>query len=211
MDQLVAHGEVKRGFLGAQLQDLTPELAEAFGLSRQEGAVLVNIFSKSPAEKAGLKAGDVVAAVNGKPVKNAADLRNQVGLFPIGSKVELDVYRKGVSGQAQRETVSAVVSEQTELSANGAALKNPRLAGATFGDIPRDSPAHGHIEGVFVVKIEKGSRAWTNGLREGDIIDGVNQLPVRNMEEFLEVVGQSSSGLLLHVRRGDAAAFVVMR
>jgi serine protease Do/serine protease DegQ len=144
-------------------------------------------------------------------VRNATDLRNQVGLFPIGSKVELEVYRKGVLGKAQRETISAVVSEQTELSADGAALKNPRLAGATFGDIPRDSPAYGHLEGVMVIQIEKGSRAWTNGLRQGDVVDGVNQLPVRNMEEFLEVAGQSSSGLLLHIRRGDAAAFVVMR
>ena len=213
MDQLVQHGEVKRGFLGAQLQDLDPELAEAFGLSEQEGAVLVSIVRGSPAERAGLQQGDVVLAVNGRAVRDAADLRNQVGLLPVGTRAVLDVVRKGTSGP-KREQITAVVSEQTEemaAAASSSSIRNPRLSGATFGDIPGDSPAYGRIEGVAVFDVERGSRAWASGLRPGDIIDSVNQVPVSNMKEFLAKVGQAKSGLLLHVHRGDASAFMVIR
>ena len=102
MEQLAQHGEVKRGQLGVQLQDLDPDLAEAFDLNQQEGAVVVNVVEGSPAAKAGLKAGDVVVAVNGRPVRNASDLRNRVGLLRIGDKVTLEVLRKGLLGKNDR-------------------------------------------------------------------------------------------------------------
>jgi serine protease Do/serine protease DegQ len=210
MENLVLHGEVKRGFLGAQLQDLDPELAEAFDLSNQEGAVLVNIVHDSPAEKAGLKAGDVVVGINGRSVRNAADLRNQVGLLPVGSKVALDVVRKGMLGPS-REQITAVIAEQTATNGSAASIKNPRLSGATFGDIPEESSLHGQVEGVMVYGVKQGSRAWASGLREGDIIDSVNQVPVSNMKEFLAKAGEAKSGLLLHVHRGNASAFMVIR
>ncbi|MFT4564872.1 MAG: Do/DeqQ family serine protease, partial [Gammaproteobacteria bacterium] len=132
-DQLVDFGEVRRGFVGAQLQDLDPDLAAAFGLKTRKGAVLVNILEGSPADKAGLLPGDVVTAVNDKAVGNASDLRNQVGLKRIGDTVKLKVFREG-----REKLISVTVAERqaAELSSE---LRNERLAGATFGEIAEQS------------------------------------------------------------------------
>ncbi|MBA2593407.1 MAG: DegQ family serine endoprotease [Pseudomonadota bacterium] len=211
MEQLAQHGEVKRGQLGVQLQDLDPDLAEAFDLNEQEGAVVVNVVEGSPAAKAGLKAGDVVVAVNGRPVRNASDLRSRVGLLRIGDKVTLEVLRKGLLGKNDRVQISAAVAPKIDQATSGSALQNPRLEGARFGDIPERSPAHGEVEGVMVYEVKRGSRAWRNGLREGDIVLSVNQVPVSNLKEFLGQVNRLESAVLLHVLRGNSAAFIVAR
>jgi serine protease Do/serine protease DegQ len=204
-DQLVEYGEVRRGFLGAQLQDLDPALAAAFGITTHNGAVLVNIIEGSPAHKAGLQPGDVVTSVNGKPVANAADLRNQVGLKRIGEKVKLQVIREG-----KQKTVTATVAERktVELPSD---LRNERLAGATFGEIPEQSAAYGRIRGVMVYEVENGSRVGAAGLREGDIITSVNRIPTRDLEEFLSVVNQVEGRMLLRLQRGNQAAFMVIK
>ncbi len=90
-------------------------------------------------------------------------------------------------------------------------MQNPRLGGATFEDIPRDSPAYGKVQGIMVHEVERGSRAWANGLRPGDIIMSVNQQAVSSLSEFLALVNKEHSALLLHVLRGNIAAFIVMK
>ena len=204
-EQLVDYGEVRRGFLGAQLQDLDPDLAAAFGLKTGKGAVLVNILDDSPAAKAGLQAGDVVVEINGKRVESAADLRNHVGLTRIGEKVKLKVIREG-----KRRNVTATVAERDNDSAPSE-LRNERLAGATFGEIHEQSPAYGRIQGVMVYEVESGSRTWAAGLREGDIVTSVNRAPTRELAEFLRVVNRIKGQLLLRVRRGNQAAFLVIK
>lgn len=99
MHQLIEHGEVRRGVLGVTIQDLTAELAEAFGVERKNGVVITQVMEESAAEKAGIKSGDVVIAVDGRPVKRAADLRNKVGMAPVGEKVTLTVLRDGKSAR----------------------------------------------------------------------------------------------------------------
>jgi serine protease Do/serine protease DegQ len=204
-EQLVDYGEIRRGFLGAQLQDLDPDLAEAFGMKTRKGAVLVNIVEGSPAAKAGLQPGDVVIGVNGKPVDNAADLRNKVGLKRVGEKVRLQLVREG-----REQTVTATVAER-ETAAIPADLRNERLAGATFGDVPEKSPAYGRIRGVMVYEVESGSRVWAAGLREGDIITSVNRVATRNLDEFLKVVNRTKGRVVLGVQRGNQAAFMVIK
>ncbi len=204
-DQLVDHGEVRRGFLGAQLQDLDPDLAGAFGVTSGNGAVLVNIIQGSPAYKAGLQPGDVVIAANDKPVKNAADLRNQVGLKRIGEKVKLKVMREG-----KKKMVTITVAERDDSELLGE-LRNSRLSGATFGEIPQYSRAYGRIQGVMVYEVENGSQVGRAGLREGDIITSVNRLPTRNLDEFLNVVNRLQGELLIRLHRGNQAAFTVIK
>ncbi len=204
-EQLVDYGEIRRGFLGAQLQDLDPDLAAAFGMKTHKGAVLVNIIEGSPAAKAGLQPGDVVIAVNGREVDNAADLRNQVGLKRIGEKVKLKLIREG-----RKRTVTATVAER-ETAATPADLRNERLAGATFGDIPEQSRAYGRIRGVMVYEVESGSRVWAAGLREGDIITSVNRSATHNLDEFLKVVNRTKGRVVLRVQRGNQAAFMVIK
>ena len=205
MEQLVKHGEVKRGFLGAQLQDLDPELAEAFGLSQHQGAVLVNVIAGSSAEKAGLKPGDVITAINGRPVYTASAVRNEIGLLRVGEQVKLEILRNGKPMQ-----ITASVSEQTETVAHATDIRNRRLAGVTAGDIPKGTPEYGHIEGVMVFKVERDSHAWRSGLRDGDIIISVNRVPVTDVKGFLKLVNKLRSGILLQVQRGDMALFIMM-
>lgn len=206
-EQLLEYGEVKRGILGAQLQDLDADLAEAFDLDERNGAVLVNILPDSPAEKAGLKAGDVVVALNGGQVSSAADLRNKIGLMRIGESVRLDVLRDG----RRRTFVAEVASREEFISETAGEPRNERLAGVTFGEIPEDAPAYGRVSGVMVYAVDPSSPAGRAGLQQGDVITSVNRVPVRGLEMFLEVVNRARGQLLCRVVRGNSAAFLVIK
>ena len=207
MEQLIAHGEVQRGRIGVQIQDLTPELAEAFKVDVTDGAVVSQVTPGSPAEKAGVKAGDVVVEVNGQPVKGSSDLRNKIGLMRIGEKVALSVVRDG-----QRQTIDMVVGEvQEATSAEAVAKSVPKLEGATFGAIAETSPLYGKVEGVMVMDVATDSAAWRAGLRKDDVITSVNRKPVKTPDEFLTAATASADSLLLNVRRGEGALFILIR
>ncbi|MGR8920260.1 MAG: DegQ family serine endoprotease [Gammaproteobacteria bacterium] len=205
MEQLVASGEVERGYLGAQFQDLDPALAEAFGLSAGGGAVLVRVLDDSPAAKAGLRRGDVITRFDGKRVDSAAELRNRIGLAPVGESVEVEYLRGGKAGKA-RAKVGA-----REKVASGGKFRNRRLANTTFGEIPEDSAAYGRIAGVMVYDIERDSPAWRAGLRRGDIVSSVNRKPTPSVPDFLDVVNHIDGELLLSVHRGRQAAYLVIK
>jgi S1-C subfamily serine protease len=97
MQQLAAHGEVRRGRLGVQVKDLTPELVETMGVNAQQGAVVDFVDVLSPAQRAGIVPGDVILSVDGDPVRGAADLRNRIGLTPVGQQVQLVLLRKNAA------------------------------------------------------------------------------------------------------------------
>lgn len=105
MDQLINYGTVERGFLGVEVQDLDPDLAQAFNLRLNQGAVVVHVLPNSPAARAGLEASDVILGVNGQGVRSAADVKNKIGALRIGTKVEMDVIRGG-----QRLPITAVIA-----------------------------------------------------------------------------------------------------
>ena len=149
-----------------------------------------------PAERAGLRRGDVVTHVNGHMVRSSADLRNRVGLLTPGEPVELRVVRDG-----QTHTIRARIESVPSGRARGAEAV-PELAGAAVGD----SDA-----GVLVVKVEPGSPAWDHGLREGDIIAGVNRRPVRSARDLLSALSKAARPILLNVVRGDSAFAIVLR
>lgn len=205
MDQLVAHGEVRRGRLGVMVQDLTPELAKAFDIKESQGAVIAKIVVDSPAAKAGLKAGDVVTRINGKQIITSSELRNIVGLLQIGETVALDILRDG-----KPRTVKIVLAEPLQEKANGKAL-NPRLDGAVFGSIDENTPGYGQIEGVLVIEVKSGTPAWRAGLRRGDVVMSVNRQPVTNLDELKQVVKAARGGLLFNLRRGDGALFILIQ
>lgn len=205
MAQLIEFGEVRRGYLGMQFQDLNAELAEAFGLSVSQGAVLVSVIDESPAARAGLRPGDVITEFNGRRVASAADLRNQIGLSMVGNEVALRLLRDGRAKQLRVEVGAR------ETVASGKRFRNPRFANTTIGDIPEDSPAFGRIDGVMVYAIERGTPAWEAGLRKGDIISSVNRRATPSLTVFLAVVNQAKGQLLLSVHRGSQAAFVIIK
>jgi serine protease Do/serine protease DegQ len=209
VDQLVQYGEVKRGFLGVELQDLNPELAQAFGITETEGAVIASVAQDSPAEKSGLRQGDVVVAVNGRAVRNAFDVRNQIGLTRAGEKVKMDVVREGSRKQITTEVTERDAAQADAGGATG--VRNPVLAGATFSDIPEGIPEYQGESGVFVADVEPGSRAWRSGLRPGDLITSVQRQRVANLDQFLQLAQSDTGQLLLGVRRGNGAAFMVLK
>lgn len=203
--QLVDHGEVKRGRLGAQAQDLTPELIQAFGMQNGSGgAVISQVVPDSAADKAGLKTGDVVVEINSKPVRDASDVRNAVGLLRIGQKIEMVVLRDG-----KRKVLSAKVEEPQQTKAGGNKL-HPHLNGATLGDISEGSPLHGRVVGVIVLDVEQGSPAWQAGLRKNDVITSANRKPVSDVNELRKLMTKDNK-LLLNIRRGNSALFLYLQ
>ena len=205
MDQLVEKGEVERGFIGIQVQDLTPDLAEAFGLNNLNGAVINSVLPQSPADKAGMKPGDIITGIGGKGVRNAHDAANQIGLTPVGDKIDFDVLRNG-----KKMKLSAKVASNQEVGSVAKAV-NPLLEGVAVKDIERDNPYFGRVPGVVVDDVQRGSVAWRSGLRNGDIVTSVNHVAVHDMKEFLLVAEKQQGNLLLRIVRGNAAAFLVIK
>ncbi|MFQ5486901.1 MAG: DegQ family serine endoprotease [Gammaproteobacteria bacterium] len=205
MEQLIRYGEVRRGQLGVMVQDVTPELADALGLEASHGAVISQVLKDSPAERAGLRVGDVVMAVNGEPVKNSAQLRNRIGLLRVGTTVTLEIIRDG-----RHKTIKAVIEEPRRERADAGRISK-RLAGAELGPITPDHPLAGQVEGLEVLDVERGSVAWQAGLRRGDIIVSVNRLPVKTLKDLRRAVKAGRDGLLLNIRRGAGALFIVIR
>ncbi len=205
MEQLIRYGEVRRGQLGVLVQDVTPELADALDLEEAHGAVISQVLKDSPAERAGLQVGDVVVAINGEAVKNSAQMRNRIGLLRVGSTVTLEIIRDG-----RRKTVKAVIEEPRRERADAGRISE-RLAGAVLGPITPDHPLAGEVEGLEVLDVERGSVAWRAGLRRGDVIVSVNRHPVRSLADLRRAVKAGRDGLLLNIRRGAGALFIVIR
>lgn len=205
MQQLIQHGEVKRGHLGAQAQDITPDLAQAFNLKNGDaGAVVTQVVASSAADKAGLKAGDILIEINAKPVRDATDVRNFIGLLRIGQKVEMLVIRNG-----QRKRLTAHVEEPKAAQARGIKV-NKHLEGASFAEISEGSTLYGKIEGIVVTEVKQGSRAWGAGLRKGDIITSANRKKINSLEDFSKAM-KGSNKLLLNIQRGRAALFLFLQ
>ncbi len=205
MTQLVSFGKVRRGLLGVAMQDLTPALAEAFGLSQPGGAVIVRIKPNSPAALAGLQAGDVVVSVNGQPVRSAAEVHNVLGLLHVGDRVRFEVIRDG-----RRRRVEAKLAEREE-PALAAEELHPRLSGAVLADIVQGMTQFGRVEGVLVAEVEPDSSAAAAGLRDGDVLTAVNRIRVRNLDEVRQVLARRPRTLVLRIQRGSSTVYVLIQ
>lgn len=204
-EQLIEYGEVRRGRLGIIIQDVTPELAEALDLDIAEGAVITQVEPGSAAEEAGLLAGDIIAAVDGRPVLNSSELRNRIGLTPIGEGVELTIYRDG-----RRRTVEVEIGKGGQVSLAGGDTFS-RLQGAEFRNLDPSHPRYDDARGPEVASVEQGSPAWRSGIREGDIIIAVNRVRVRNVDELRSVLERSNGAIALNILRGNLRLFIVVQ
>ena len=208
MTQLIATGKVERGRIGVVGQNLTPELAKALGLKDAHGALVARVAPGSPAEKAGLKAEDVIVAANGKAILDMPELRNLIGLLKVGDKVELTVLRGGstkqltvVVGKNVEEKISTGGKNGKE---SGPSTLSPKLKGATFG-----APEEGG-KGVQVTEVEQNSPAAEGGLAPGDVILAVNRHEVNGLDDF-QKYASGDGDLLLYIRRGDGALYLVLQ
>ena len=218
MDQLVKTGKVVRGYMGAQVQDVTPALARAFKLPTAAGAALPSIEPGSPAEKAGLQPGDVVTAVNGTEVADANALRLRISRTAPGTVVRLTVNR----AEGQREipvTLGTLPSNQDRDQDGQPDLQGGSrtpLEGVSVDELDRQTAQQLRLpdtaRGVVVTDVDAASAAYEAGLRRGDVIQSVNRRPVTSVREFEAAVGGGgrNQSILLLVNRGGATRFVAI-
>ncbi|MBQ0724940.1 MAG: DegQ family serine endoprotease [Cycloclasticus sp.] len=203
-DQLVKFGKTNRGQLGISVQDLTPELAQAFNLPIKRGVIISQIEHDSPAEKAGLQASDIILSVNGKRAKNSATLKNSLGLLSVGDKASLQILR---NGEQRHLTIKIGKKKLVRLDGSKA---HQQLNGATLSNLTTGDNSLAVKQGVKVIDVTLYSNAWHNGLRKGDIITQANRVLVQNTTELIKAA-KGHSSLLLNVQRDKTAFFIIIR
>lgn len=194
MGQLAEFGEVRRGTLGIFVQDLTADLAGAFGLEKGAGVLVAEVDKNSTAEKAGMQAGDVITRIAEYDVGSAREFHNYEGQFPVDEKVRLEYLRDGKEKNAKLEVQELDVLDGSDL--------DHRLQGAIFEDIPLKQRSE-RVRGVLLTELDPESRLARRGMRPGDVVTGANRNSVRDLDEFREVVGAINDTLYLEVLRGS--------
>ncbi len=210
LPQLEKTGKVVRGFLGVTVQDLTPELAQAMKLKGQGGALVSGVSPGGPAAAAGLKPGDVVTTVDGKPVKSAAELSRTVAMEAPGKQVNLEVVRAG-----QARSIQAKLGERPQTSGGGQRTGRPEeeeRLGLTLQPIPPEARGElGVSEGALVAQVAPNSRAARAGVAQGDVIVEANGEPVRSPQDFARAArAAGQSALLIRLLRSGNGLFVVV-
>jgi len=207
MEQLIDYGEVRRGRLGVMIQDLTPDLAEALGIDAKSGAVIASVEPGTPAEEAGLKAGDVIVAVDGRKVDDSADLRQNIGLRRPGDRVDITYLREG---KKRHVKVKLAEADGRRISPRRHAYDDP-LAGVHLAPLDRGHPAWGEVEGVVVVDVAPGSPAARAGLQRDDVITAVNRKPVRSVRDIDRALRNNPRAVALSIWRDGRNLFLVLR
>lgn len=191
MEQVLRHGQVRRGEFGIAVQDLTPELAAALGVEGRSGALVTAVEPDSAAAESGLRQGDLVLRLDGRPVNGAADIRTRFGLLPVGAKVTLDVLRGG-----RPLTLRGEIADPYRNFVPGERL-SPSLRGSLLGE------GDGRRGPVRVGTVNAQSPAWESGLREGDRILSVNGEPVRGLKDLARGLRKGGGLYSLQIQRGD--------
>jgi len=204
MDQLLEFGEVRRGLLGVTIITITPDIAEAYDVSDNKGALVSQVMPDSAADKAGIEAGDIIREVDGQVVDDANELRNAIGMKRSGDSVTLEIIRDG-----REQTVRAKLGEQAMSEQLAAEDLHPGLQGAELESLEEGSPRYEGQSGVLVANVVPGSPAAQRGLRPGDLITGVNRQKVNNLDDLRQHAQGGS--LLLNIRRGNANLILPIR
>jgi serine protease Do len=208
VNQLQAHGSVTRGWLGVSIQDLSPELAEYYGIKDKKGALVVQVFEGDPADKAGIKANDVIVEVDGKSIESSRDLTNKIANLEVGKKTSLTLLRDG-----KKKTVAVKIAKRSDSGA--LAQQKPQdneKLGIRIAEVtPETARRFGHSEtekGVLVVGVEPGSKADEAGVRQGDLVKEVNRNPVTSVSQLRSEVEKADAVQLL-VKRPNAGFMVI--
>jgi Do/DeqQ family serine protease len=208
MEQLIEHGEIKRGLLGVQIQDLSPDLADAMDLQGIQGALVSRVTPNSAADKAGIKAGDVIVAINDKKISGSSALRTNIGLKRVGEKISIDYYRNGKLKTVNTQ-VGSVRSGQQQASV--ATQDMPLLKGATLKALSKKNSYQGTSQGLLITDIQANSAAARVGLMEGDIILAVNKRKVTRLADLKKAMRLSRRQLLIHLQRGQNFLYLVIK
>ena len=205
--QLIQKGSVSRGYMGVTIQPVTEELARSFGLKRATGALVNDIIKGSPADRAGIRQGDVVTAVNGTEVKDPSHLQRLVAEAGIGRTVRVSVIRDGKTVELSMALASADSAPKKHELKGGA--EPPRGSADQLGLMVED----GEQGGAQVLDVARGSAAAEAGIRRGDLIVSVNRTRIGSSAEYQRIIRQAGRGssLTILVRRGDASIYFALR
>jgi len=210
MEQLKEHGKVIRGFLGAYIQDVTSQMAQAMNLPNTKGALISDVQKGGPAEKAGLKAGDVVIKFNGREINNSTQFRILVASSAPGTKVNLTILRDG-----KKKVIAVKLGELNETTLTKTSKKKlDKLFGFNVAPInSQTAKKYGinpDLQGVIITDVKPFSEAARVGLANGDVILAINHHRVKDIDSFNKLVKNLKKGdtILLRVQRGDRKFFV---
>lgn len=214
LGQLKEKGKVTRGWLGVYIQMLTPDMAESLNVPEGKGALVADVTKGGPAEKAGIRSGDVIVRFDGQEVEDQHELPQIVASTTPGKKVQVTVVRDGKRIEIP-VTIAEMEGEQAEAGKGGRPDLSKGL-GLTVQDITPEIAKHMDIEnrkGVLVTAVESGSPADDAGFREGDIIRQINRQPVKNAGEFQKVMGKAKDDktVLFLVERGEGRIFLAVK
>lgn len=188
---LITKGKVERGWLGVSIQDVTPELAKSFGLDTQRGALVAEVAKGGPGEKAGIKRGDIILSYQGKEVRNASSLRNDVANTPIGQEVKLTVWR-----EEKKQEVGATIGNAENITKMLAASVNRRVGAEIRAVTSQEMQQFGlePQEGVAIASLDRKGPLGAVGFEPGDIILEVEGQAVEGVESFVEIVSALQPG-----------------
>jgi serine protease Do len=210
MDQILQNGKVVRAYMGILPQDMTPEMAKAFGEKAARGVVVGDVTANSPAQQAGVHRGDILLDVNGKPIVDSNELRMTISLMQPGTDIKLNVLRDG----SQKEITVKLAEMPTETAMatpdkydSSKALEGVEVTNLTPNLADRLGLPSASV-GVVVTHVDPSSKVADSGLRKGDLIQEVNHEPVKNVSEFQSALKSSGSDPLLLVNRQGRTFFV---
>ncbi|NKB66299.1 MAG: Do family serine endopeptidase [Candidatus Latescibacteria bacterium] len=207
MEQLIQHGEVRRGWLGVGIGDLDDDASQYFGLDGRKGVLINRVMEGTPAEKAGLKRGDVILQVDDMEVHDATALRNRIAQTKPGSRVELLVWREG-----KEKALKAKLEQKQDPKPSMQRLEKLGIAVQPLTDELAQQLGFDEDGGILITEVVRGSIAYRKGLRRGDLIIEVNRRPVPDKETFDSILeeGLGRDRILLVILRGDSTFFVVL-
>lgn len=208
--QLKSKGKVTRGWLGVVIQRVTPEIAESLGLDKARGGLVAELSKDGPAERAGVKVGDVIVEFDGKEIKESNDLPIIVARTAVDKKVRVKVLR-----DKKEVTLTVAVGELKEVAVVASAKEKGEFGFTVQTITPQIAESLGleRAEGVVITAVESGSPGDEAGLRRGDIILEIDRKPVRNLADYRKALGESKKdkGSLFLVRRGESTLFLALK
>jgi serine protease Do len=208
--QLQEKGHVTRGWFGVSIQEMTPELAKSFGLKEKKGALVSEVVTGSPAEKAGIQQGDVIMEFDGKAVADSQELPRMVASTPVGKSVNVKLWRNGKALDQQVK-----VSEMEENIEVSKTASHNKTLGIAVQNLTPEMARRLRLKsetGVVVTRVESGSPAADAGIQTGDIIREVNRTPVKSVEDLVQKLDQAKdqNSILLLVQRGQNNMFAAV-
>jgi serine protease Do len=214
MDALLTHGRVVRGWLGVAIQDVDEELANALGLRATSGVLVADVSAGSPAERAGLKRGDLVVELDGAPVRSSSELRNLIADAGASKAVKLGIVR-GDKHLELEATLGEAPNEPSRPSEASPAESPGGIDGLTVAPLDqatrKDLQIPARVQGVVVTAVEPGSDAARAGLRRGDVVSEVNRKPLKSPGDLVAALAKIKGPVALLVFRQGQSAYVVVR